>query len=204
MSEEKILHNQPNARIYLGEKPKYKNLTYVGEQQLGSFILTNKRLLFLRKTSLSRLFGATSLEIAGVAGLLVGLPASLVIGDMTGSRVESAKIKEEEVEKVLQDDPESVEISLNDIVATEARRAYMMTAYLMVRYNTPQGVKAISFVFGTAAKNQRELAQMILTAKQNVSQRLSPEIIEETKFCIACGQKIPTEAEFCLKCGEEQ
>lgn len=152
MSEEKILHNQPNTRIYPGEKPKYKDLTYVGEQQLGSFILTNKRVRFLRKTSLSRLFGAAALEMVGVAGLLVGLPASLVIGDMAGGRVESAKIKEEEVEKVLQDDSESFEISLNDIVDAEARRAYMMTAYLMVRYNTPQGVKASSFVFGTAAK----------------------------------------------------
>lgn len=98
MNGESILKHQTNARVYPGEKPRYRDLTHLKEQQLGNFILTDRRILFLRKTSMARTFGAAALELAGVAGLLAGLPAALILGDVAGGKVESAKIKPEEVE----------------------------------------------------------------------------------------------------------
>ena len=204
MNEEIILKHQTDARVYPGEKPKYRDLTYVKEQQLGNFILTDKRILFLRKTSVARSLGAAALEAVGLAGFLAGLPAALVVGAVAGAKVTSAKIKPDEVEKILREDPESLAIRLEDVVKVEARRAYMATAYLMVKYNTPQGVKARSFVFGTAAKSQKELAGAIMKAKRNLAHtppRASPE---EAKFCVNCGQQIPADAKFCPKCGGKQ
>ena len=201
---EQILDHRTDARLYAGEKPKYKDLTYFGEQQLGNFILTDRRILFLRKTSLARTLGASALELAGVAGLLAGLPAAIVVGDMAGGRVASAKIKPEEVAKVLKEDPESIAIALEDVVEVEARRAYMMTAYLTVKYNTPQGVNACSFVFGTAAKKQKELTDAIITAKRNLSEQPPGSPVEEKKFCINCGKNLPLDAKFCPACGASQ
>ena len=92
------------------KKPRYRDLTYFGEQQLGNFILTDQRILFLRKTSMARIFGAATLEMAG---FLAGLPAAIIAGHMAGARMESAKIKPDEVEKVLKEDPESTIIPLD-------------------------------------------------------------------------------------------
>lgn len=92
-------------------------------------------------------------------------------------------------------------IPLEDVVEAEARRAYMTTAYLMVKYTTSQGVKACSFVFGTAAKSQKELAEAIIKAKQGLAYKPIKATVEEGKFCIECGQRIPMDAAFCEKCG---
>ena len=165
--EELILKNETGARLYLCEKPKYKDLTYFGEQQLGNFILTDKRILFLRKTSIARTLGAAALDLSGLAGVLAGLPAALIVTEMVGGKVASAKIKPEEVERVVREDPESIAISLEDVVEAKAKRAYLVTSYLMIKYNTPRGVKAYSLVFGTAAKSQKELAEAIMMAKRN-------------------------------------
>lgn len=164
---EEILQQYPGTRKYPGEKPKYKDLTYFGEQDIGSFILTNRRLLFLRKTTLAKRLGKGAIEGVGIAGFLVGLPQGLVITDYIGGQISSARVKPEEVKKILDEDAESLTISLADIVRVEAKRAYMMTAYLMVEYKASAGVKALSFVFGTAAKNQKELAKSILAAKDD-------------------------------------
>jgi hypothetical protein len=167
--KEEILQQYPGSRKYPSEKPKYKDLTYVGEQDVGNFIFTNKRLLFLRKTTMAKRLGNGAIEGVGVASFLAGLPQGLVITDYIGSQVSSARVKPEEVEKILGDDPESLSISLEDIVRAEAKRAYMMTAYLMVEYKAADGVKALSFVFGTAAKSQKKLAKAILAAKETIS-----------------------------------
>ncbi|KYK37656.1 MAG: zinc ribbon domain-containing protein [Theionarchaea archaeon] len=167
-TEEKILQQIPDARQYCGEKPKYKDLTTFGEQQLGNFILTDKRILFLRKTTMLKSLGKGAADLAGIAGFLAGLPQGLVLTDYIGGKLASAKVKPEEVEKILAQDPESLAIPLEDITQVKAKRAYMVTAYLMVKYTTPQGVKAQSFVFGTAAKSQKELANAIIAAQQRV------------------------------------
>lgn len=157
------------ARQYPGEKPKYKDLTYFGEQQVGNFILTNIRILFLRKTTMMRTLGKGATDAVGLAGFLAGLPQGLVITDFIGEKLSSAKVKPEEVDKVLAEDSESIAIPLKDVVDVEAKRAYMVTAYLMIKYNTPEGVKATSFVFGTAAKSQKDLAKAIFDAKQMIA-----------------------------------
>ena len=59
------------------------------------------------------------------------------------------------------EDPKSLAIPLNSIIKVDAKRAYMVTAYLLIEYNTPEGVQATTFVFGTATKNQKELAAKI-------------------------------------------
>lgn len=159
-------HHFADARQYPGEKPRYRDLTYFGEQQLGNFILTDKRILFLRKTSMARIFGAATLELAS---FLAGLPAAIIAGHMAGARMESAKIKPDEVEKVLKEDPESTIIPLENIVQVEAKRAYLFTAYLTLWYNTPQGPSTSSFVFGTAAKSRKELVEAIREAKRNLA-----------------------------------
>ena len=76
----------------------------------------------------------------------------------------------EEVDKILADDSESIAIPLKDVIDAEAKRAYMVTAYLMVKYNSPEGgVQATSFVFGTAAKSQKDLAKVILDTRTNIA-----------------------------------
>lgn len=117
---------------------------------------------------MTKRLGKGAMEGIGVAGFLAGLPQGLVITDYIGSQVSSARVKPEEMKKILTDDPESLAISLLDIVRVEAKRAYMMTAYLMVEYKSSEGVKVFSFVFGTAAKNQKELAMAILDAKEDI------------------------------------
>lgn len=153
---------------------------------------------------MARTLGAAALELVGLAGFLAGLPAALVVGGMAAEKAGSAKIKPEEVEKILREDSESMAIPLEDVVEAEARRAYMTTAYLIVKYNTPQGVKACSFVFGTAAKSQKELAEAIIEAKRSLAYKPPKATVEEGKFCIECGQKIPVSAAFCPKCGSKQ
>jgi len=166
---EEILEQYAGVRQYSGEKPKYKDLTYFGEQQVGNFILTKKRILFLRKTTMTRLLGKEAAEWGGLASLLAGLPQGIVIANFIGEKLSSAKVKPEEVERILAEDSESIAIPLENIIDVEAKRAYMVTAYLMVKYNTPEGVKASSFVFGTAAKSQKDLAKAILAAKQEIT-----------------------------------
>lgn len=139
-----------------------------------------------------------------VGGFLAGLPAAIIVGDMAGERIASAKIKPEEVERVLREDPESKAIPLEAVVEAEARRAYMTTAYLVLKYNTHQGVAASSFVFGTAAKGQRELAEAIMTAKRNSTRQMPRETVGETRFCMSCGERIPAGSKFCPKCGGAQ
>ena len=204
MNDEEILDHRTDARWYAGEKPKYKDLTYFGDQQLGNFILTDRRILFLRKTTMARTLGGAALELTGLAGLLAGMPAALLVGDMAGGRVSSSKIKSEEVEKILADDPQSVAIPLEEVVEADAKRAYMTTAYLTVKQNTVKGIPAHSFVFGTAAKKQNELADKIMKTKQNLGSRPTAAPTMELKFCINCGQKIPSLANFCPKCGGKQ
>jgi len=221
LNDEQILDHRTDARWYAGEKPKYKDLTYFGDQQLGNFILTDRRILFLRKTTVARTLGGGALELIGGVGLFAGMPATLLIGDMAGGRVASSKIKVEEVEKILADDPQSIAIPLEGVVEANAKRAYMTTAYLMVKQNTVQGIKGHSFVFGTAAKKQNELADKIMKTKQNLGSRpatavapraVTPRAVapttaaatKELKFCINCGKKIPSAASFCPKCGGKQ
>ncbi len=153
---------------------------------------------------MARTFGAKALELAGIAGLFAGLPAALLLGDMASGKLSSAKINSEEVEKILREDLESMVIPLRDVVEAEARRAYMMTAYLMVKYNTAQDIQAVSFVFGTAAKNQKELANAIEEAKKNLAHIPVTTTEDRIKFCINCGEKIPVDAKFCPKCGDKQ
>ena len=117
MSEERILQNKPGTRLFITEKPKYKDLTYIGEQDSGSFLLTSRRILFLRKSSMTRTLGAAALELAGAAGLLVGLPAALVLGESVSNRISSVRIKSEEVDKLVQADPNSIEIPLESIIS---------------------------------------------------------------------------------------
>jgi hypothetical protein len=59
-------------------------------------------------------------------------------------------------------------IPLRDVIQVEAKRAYMVTTYLAVEYAAPHGVRACSFVFGTAAKGQEELAHAIPAARKKV------------------------------------
>jgi hypothetical protein len=166
IKEERILKQYADTRQYPGKKPKYKDLTYFGEQQMGTFILTDKCILFLRKTTMSRLLGKGALDLAGVASFLAGLPQGLVLTEYIGGKLKSARINPDEVEKIIADDPESLAIPLKEIIQAETKRAYMVTAYLVVEYVTPQGTTACSFVFGTAAKGQKKLAHAILAAKQ--------------------------------------
>ena len=105
------------------------------------------------------------MEAAGIGSLLAGLPQGLVITDFMGEKLSSAQVRMEEVEKILSEDPKSITIPLKDIVKVEAKRAYMVTAYLMIEYKTTEGVQATSFVFGTATKNQKELAAIIDTMR---------------------------------------
>ncbi len=119
---------------------------------------------------MARIFGVGTLKIAG---FLVGLPVAIIAGHMAGTRIESAKIRPDEVEKVLKEDPESTVIPLEKIVQVEAKRAYLVTAYLTIQYNTPQGPSASSFIFGSAAKNQKELVEAIREAKRNLARKSS-------------------------------
>ncbi len=166
---EEILEHYTGVRWYPGEKPKYKDLTYFGEQQVGNFLLTEKRILFLRKTTMKRLLGQEAAEFGGIAGIFAGLPQGVVIANFIGEKVSSAKVKLDEVEQILTDDLESIAISLSAVKDLQAKRAYMVTAYLMVKYDTPDGEKTCSFVFGTASKSQKDLAQAILNAKQKAT-----------------------------------
>jgi hypothetical protein len=204
MDAERIIDHRTDSRLYSGEKPKYKDLTYFGEQQLGNFILTDRRILFLRKTSIARTLGAAAVELAGWGGFLAGLPAALVVAGTAGNRLASAAIKPEEVERVLHEDPESLAIPLESVVEADSRRAYMTTAYLTVKYNTPQCVSACSFVFGTAAKKQKELADSIMTAKRNLTRQMPSATLGGSRFCTSCGEKIPAGSKFCPKCGGAQ
>ena len=61
---------------------------------------------------------------------------------------------------------ENLSIPLDNIIKVEAKRAFFVTAYLMVKYNTTEGSKACSFIFGTAAKSQKDLNDAIMTAKR--------------------------------------
>jgi hypothetical protein len=167
--KEEIITQYPGTRVYPGEKPKYKDLTYVGEQDNGSFILTSKRLLFLRKSTMKSCLKEGIADMAGIASFLAGLPQGLVITDYIGGKLSKARVKQDEVEKILSDDPNSISIPLKDIVRVEAKRAYMVTAYLMIEYKTTQGVTAHSFVFGTASKNQKGLAKEILATKEKAT-----------------------------------
>lgn len=213
LNDEQILDHRTDARWYAGEKPKYKDLTYFGDQQLGNFILTNRRILFLRKTTVARTLGGGALELIGGAGLFVGMPVTLLIGDMAGAKAASAKIKSDEIEKILADDIESIAIPLEQVVEANAKRAYMTTAYLMIKQNSSQGTRTHSFVFGTAAKKQNELADKIMNTKRNLGSRPTATIPARVpaaapamalKFCINCGKKIPSPANFCPKCGGKQ
>jgi hypothetical protein len=165
-NDEDIIEHHAGVRWYPGEKPKYKDLTYFGEQQIGNFLLTDKRILFLRKSTMKRLLGQEAVEFGGVAGIFAGLPQGVVIANFIGEKISSAKVKPGEVDQILTDDPESMAIPLEEIKDVQAKRAYMVTSYLMVKYLTPEGEKACSFVFGTAAKSQKDLAQSIVQAKQ--------------------------------------
>jgi hypothetical protein len=169
--EEEILKQYPGTRTYQGEKPRYKDLTYVGEQDIGNFILTTKRLLFLRKSTMTRCLGKNIVDMAGMAGFLNGLPQSLVITDYVGKKISRAWIKPEEAEQIVNDDPDSLSIPLKDLVRVEGKRAYLVTAYLMVECKTSLGVKTYSFVFGTASKNQKELALEITAAKEKITKK---------------------------------
>jgi hypothetical protein len=163
---EEILEHYPGVRLYIGEKPKYKDLTYFGEQQIGNFILTEKRILFLRKTTMKRLLGKEATEFGGIAGIFAGLPQGVVIANFIGEKISSAKIKPEEIKRIIEEDSESIEISLENINVVEAKRAYMITAYLMVKYTSPKGENICSFVFGTASKSQKKLSYAILKARE--------------------------------------
>jgi hypothetical protein len=204
LNDERVLEHRTDARLCFGEKPRYRDLTYFGEEQVGNFILTDRRILFLRKSSMATTLGQAALEFTGLAGFLAGIPAGIVVGDMVGDRLVSARIKPEEVESVLKENPESIAIPLENVVDAEARRAYMATAYLVLKYNAPEGIKACSFLFGTAAKGQRELAKAIMSAKRNLTPQPSTTTPEATKFCINCGQRIANQARFCSHCGGTQ
>ena len=158
---EEILHQFPGTRQYPGTKPRYKDLTYVGEKDAGNFIVTTTQILFLRKETMTQTLGKNVMEATGIGSLLAGLPQGLVITDFIGEKLSSARVKMEEVNKILSDDPKSLSIPLKNIVKVAAKRAYMVTAYLMLEYKTPKGVEATSFVFGTATRNQKELASTI-------------------------------------------
>jgi hypothetical protein len=163
--DETILRQSTDAYLHWGEKPKYKDLTAVGEKDIGNFILTNKRILFLRKTTIERILGSGAVGLVGAISILAGLPAGLVITEHIEGKIQSARVKPEEVSKILQDE-KSLSIPLEDIIEVKAKRAFFVTAYLMVKYNTPEGSNFCSFVFGTAAKGQKDLADAIMAAKK--------------------------------------
>jgi len=164
--DETIIRQSTDAKLHWGEKPKYKDLTAVGEKDIGNFILTNKRVLFLRKTTIERILGSGAVGLAGVISILAGLPAGLVITEQIEGKIQSAKVKPEEVSKILREDEQSLSIPLDDVIEVKAKRAFFVTAYLMVKYNETEGSKACSFVFGTATKGQKDLAEAIMAAKR--------------------------------------
>ena len=83
---EEIVQQYPGTRQYPGAKPRYKDLTYVSEQDVGNFIVTTKQILFLRKTTMTHIVGKSVMAAAGIGSLLTGLPQGLVITDFMGEK----------------------------------------------------------------------------------------------------------------------
>ena len=115
---------------------------------------------------MKRLLGKEATEFGGIAGIFAGLPQGVVIANFIGEKISSAKVNPSEIKRIVAEDLESISIPLKDIIHAEGKRAYMVTAYLMIKYNTCGGIRTSSFVFGTAAKKQKSLAKSIWDAKQ--------------------------------------
>ncbi len=148
---------EKGVKLFEGEKPKYKDLTAMGEAKAaGVFILTNKRIIFVPSRSLTE----------SILEPLAFLLNEGLIKDILdfASEISSGKGDVNLAGSDLPKDSNFLKISLSTVKKAEARKAYLFTNYLMVKYEAGGKDIAYSFLFGQAARSKKELAKKIMEA----------------------------------------
>ena len=148
---------EKGVKLFDGEKPKYKDLTAMGEAKAaGIFILTNKRIIFVPSRSLTESIFEPLAYLLN-EGLIKDM---LDLATETSAGKGDVNLEELDVQKR----PSFLEIPLNSIKKAEARKAYLFTNYLMIKYEIVGKERSYSFLFGQAARSKKELAKKIMEA----------------------------------------
>lgn len=187
---EQVLKKSAGVKVYEGESLKVGHgLSY----SLGSLVLTNQRLAFLRS-------GGKGATFTGIA--LLGVPGMYM--------AEKLASRDKGIEEGLKN-PGSFEIPLSEVIEAKAGRS-LGSACLVIKYRTPAGEKANTFLWGSGIIGKKDWEEAIAAAKtQFASDKTSPSAwaqrsMEPTsnKYCINCGAEIPTEVKYCPRCGGKQ
>ena len=156
-SDEVVLVFEKGVKLFDGEKPRYKDLTAMGEAKAaGVFFLTNRKIIFVPRRSLTEsiLEPLTFLLSEGLIKDILEIAAEMSAGRG------SADLGELD----LTQGRDFLEIPLSSIKEVKAKKAYLFTNYLMVRYEEEGTSTACSFIFGQAARSKKDLEKKILQA----------------------------------------
>ena len=181
-----VLKHETSVKAFIGEKPKYSELTAVSDKEMGEFLVTNSRIIFFTRFSFARALGGTGIDIAS---LLSGIPAGMVLSELLASKASNVEVKPEMISKIMEE-PSSFQIPLTEIIKTEAKKAYIFTNYLTITYRTSTGTEARSFVFGSAAKSKKELADFIDATRRDLSTVAISQPASTQSSCPSCGKPL--------------
>jgi len=126
----------------------------------GVFILTDRRIIFVPRKSLTEriLEPLTALLSEGLLKDILDFAREVSTG--------KGKVDIKELDLLKGSD--FLEIPLGAISKVEAKKAYLFTNYLMVRYRAEDKDQAFSFLFGQGAKSKKDLAKRIKEAMERV------------------------------------